>query len=84
MCDKAHFDELENRVNTLEKNYEKHAAVSGEQIKTLFNATQKLFWIVVIFGGLLTLTVIYGAVGERGFNHVTAQSQEIMRGCANE
>lgn len=77
MCDKAHFEELEDRVGELEKNYATHAAVSGEQIKTLFNAVQKLFWIVVIFGGLLTLTVIYGAVGERGFNHVTTSAKEL-------
>lgn len=77
MCDKAHFEDLENRVGELEKNYATHAAVSGEQIKTLFNAVQKLFWIVVIFGGLLTLTVIYGAVGERGFNHVTTKAKDL-------
>lgn len=79
MCDKEHFEELENRVNTLEKNYSVHAAASGEQIKTLFAAVQKLFWITCVFGGILLLTVVYGAVGERGFNHVTNTAEEIVK-----
>lgn len=76
MCDKAHFEELEGRVGKLETSYATHAAVSAEQIKTLFNAVQKLFWIVIIFGGILLLTVVYGAVGERGFNHVTTTAKD--------
>ena len=76
MCDKQHFEELEKRVDSLEKDYAKHQAVSGEQIKTLFNAVNRLFWITCIFSGILLLTVVYGAVGERGFNHVTTTATE--------
>ena len=71
MCDKQHFEELEERVEKLEKDYTTHAAVSNEQIKTLFNAVNRLFWISCIFSGILLLTVVYGAIGERGFNRVT-------------
>lgn len=77
MCDKAHFEKLEERVDALEKDYAKHQAVSGEQIKTLFNAVQRLFWLSCIFSGLLLLTVIYGAVGERGFHHVTDAAKDL-------
>ncbi|MBR2921484.1 MAG: hypothetical protein IKC27_09050 [Kiritimatiellae bacterium] len=79
MCDKQHYHQLENRVEKLEKDYSTHAAVSNEQIKTLFNAVNRLFWITVIFSGLLLLTVIYGAIGERGFNRVTETAQEMAK-----
>lgn len=79
MCDKEHYEELENRVEKLEKDYSTHAAVSNEQIKTLFNAVNRLFWITIIFSGLLLLTVIYGAIGERGFNRVTETAKEMTR-----
>lgn len=83
MCDKAHFEELEKRVDAIEKEYVTHAAVSGEQIKTLFNAVQKLFWVTIVFGGILLLTVVYGAIGERGFNHVTETATELTRNINN-
>jgi hypothetical protein len=77
MCDKLQFKALEKRVDSLEKDYARHQAVSGEQIKTLFNAVNRLFWITCIFSGILLLTVVYGAVGERGFNHVTDVAKEL-------
>jgi hypothetical protein len=79
MCDSKHYHELEKRVDTLEKDYATHQAVSGEQIKTLFNAVNRLFWITVIFSGILLLTVVYGAVGEHGFNHVTTAVKEVAK-----
>lgn len=79
MCDKEHYHQLEDRVEKLEKDYSTHAAVSNEQIKTLFNAVNRLFWITVIFSGLLLLTVIYGAIGERGFNRVTDTAKEMAK-----
>jgi hypothetical protein len=77
MCDKVHYEKLENRVDQLEKNLLAHSSVSGEQIKTLFNSVNRLFWITCIFSGILLLTVVYGAVGERGFNHVTDAAKTI-------
>ena len=79
MCDKAHFETLKGRVDRLEKDYAVHAAQSCEQIKTLFHAVQRLFWITCIFSGILLLTVVYGAIGERGFNRVTDAAQRIAR-----
>jgi hypothetical protein len=79
MCDKESFKALEKRVDGLEKAYAVHAAQSCEQIKTLFNAVQKLFWITCVFGGILLLTVVYGAIGEHGFNHVIDASKEVVR-----
>lgn len=77
MCDKAHFEKLEERVWDLEKKYDVHLSVSNEQIKSLFEATRRLFWIVIVFTGLLLLTVIYGAVGERGFKHISCTAKEL-------
>lgn len=78
MCDKEHFQKLESRIDVLEKNYAVHAAASAEQIKTLFAAVQRLFWITCVFGGILLLTVVYGAIGEKGFNHVTCATKDII------
>jgi thiosulfate reductase cytochrome b subunit len=79
MCDRQHYENLKGRVDKLEKDYAVHAAQSCEQIKTLFNAVQRLFWITCIFSGILLLTVVYGAIGERGFNRVTDAAQRIAR-----
>ena len=79
MCDKARFEDLKGRVDKLEKDYAVHAAQSCEQIKTLFHAVQRLFWISCIFSGILLLTVVYGAIGERGFKHVTTTVQEVAK-----
>ena len=72
------METLENRTNKLEIKYEAHTAASGEQIKTLFASVQRLFWVSVIFGGILLLTVVYGAIGEHGFNHVTQATHDII------
>lgn len=79
MCDKEHYDALEKRVNNLEKSYEVHSKVSEKQLEILFSSVQKLFWITCIFGGILLLTVVYGAIGEKGFNHVTHTAQEMAK-----
>ena len=79
MCDKVAFKALEKRVDKLEKECAVHDAQSSEKIKTLFNAVQKLFWISCVFGGILLLTVVYGAIGEHGFNHVIDASKEVVR-----
>lgn len=77
MCDKEHFRELEGRVDDLEKAHERHEAQSEEKFKsnekliTLLITCIKwtvggMFLMLLLFG----LAVIYGAVGEHGFNHV--------------
>lgn len=76
MCDKVHFEKLEGRVEALEKDFAVHNAISTEQIKTLFKATRLLLWVSILFTGTLLLTVVYGAIGERGFKHVTTAASE--------
>jgi hypothetical protein len=78
MCDAQSFKELKHRVTKLEIEYATHSAVSEEQLKMLFSSVQKLFWITCIFGGILLLTVVYGAIGEKGFNHVTSEVQNLQ------
>ena len=67
MCDKALYAELRDRVTALEKG----AVRFDEQIKTLFNSVTRLYHVTLLFGLLMLLALIYGAVGQRGFNAVT-------------
>lgn len=78
MCDKAHFEKLEGRVDRLEIDLVKHAASSEVQIANLLKASNRLFWTAVIGGFLMLLTLIYGAVGERGFNHVACAAEKLV------
>lgn len=78
MCDAESFKELKKRVTKLEVDYATHSAVSEKQLEILFSSVQKLFWITCIFGGILLLTVVYGAIGEKGFNHVTNEVQKMQ------
>ena len=70
MCDHESFKELRDRVTELEQN----AARFDEQIKTLFNSCSRLYHVTVIFGLLMLLALIYGALGSHGFNAVTQAS----------
>ena len=72
MCDKTSFSDLRNRVTVLETN----AARFDEQIKTLFNSVSRLYYVTVIFGLLMLLAIIYGALGQRGFNAVTSAARQ--------
>lgn len=66
MCDHESYKELRGRVDELEKG----AARFDEQIKTLFNACTRLYQVTCVFGLLMLLALIYGALGARGFNAV--------------
>lgn len=77
MCDKAHFERLEGRVDKIELDLVKHTSSSEVQIANLLKATNRMFWSAVIFGLILLLSVCYGALGERGFRHVACAAQEL-------
>ena len=70
MCDKAEFNKIRDRVEQLEKNSVKF----DEQLRTLFNSTRTIFWTVCFAGFLMLLSLIYGALGHRGFNAVTNEA----------
>lgn len=77
MCDKEHFEKLEERVNDLEVAQKEHCAASDvrfkEQEKTVKLLIACFKWV---FGSLFLLllifafAIIYGAIGERGLNAV--------------
>ena len=78
MCDKAAFDRVRDSIIDLQK----ADAIQSEQIRMLFRTTEtqgerqdKLTnRLVVAVLGVLALTVlalVWGALGERGFNGVT-------------
>jgi len=67
MCDKEHYEDLDDRVTALEKNN----AVLDARFDSLLKSTNNLKHVVYAFTFLLLLTVIYGAIGGKGFNAVT-------------
>ena len=72
MCDKAEYQKIRERVEQLEKNSVKF----DQQLRTLFNSTQVMFRIVCIAGFMMLLALIYGAIGQKGFNAVTHSASE--------
>ncbi len=80
MCDRDSFLSLRARVDKLEHDHIKHVIAAETQIKMLLTAIKWLFGITCVFCLILLLTVVYGAIGERGFNHVTHTSQEMSKG----
>ena len=67
MCDREHFNDLRHRVETLEKDSVKF----DEQVKTLFKSVNLLYRVTLVGGLILLLAVVYGALGDHGFNAVT-------------
>lgn len=85
MCDKESFAKIRDAIADLQK----ADAVQSEQIKTLFAVTKKqgeqqdrltsrLVWAAVVALFLALLAVIYGALGERGFNGVTKAAPSVI------
>ena len=60
------IDELDQRVTQIEIN----EAKLDERLSALVSSTSNLKWSLWSITLLLLLTVIYGAIGYRGFNQV--------------
>lgn len=60
------LDELDQRVTQIEIN----EAKLDERLNALVSSTSNLKWALWSITILLLLTVIYGAIGYRGFNQV--------------
>ena len=67
MNDTAKIDNLDERVTMLEIS----SAKLDERLSALVSSTSNLKWALWSITLLLLLTVIYGAIGYRGFNQVT-------------
>ena len=85
MCDREHFDTLRDRVDRLEEDVKVYHARTDERLKTLFQTCEKLSSTaatllraaLTILGIALIVSVfalVYGALGERGFNAVTTSA----------
>lgn len=85
MCDKAHFEELEDRVTLLEKGQEVHNAESKIKFENMERTIKlqiicfkwvfvSMFTILII----LVLAVVYGAIGDKGMNSVSHAASEII------
>ena len=66
MNDTARIDNLDERLTRLEIN----EAKLDERLSALVSSTSNLKWALWSITLLLLLTVIYGAIGYRGFNQV--------------
>jgi formate hydrogenlyase subunit 4 len=71
MCDKAAYEKLREDVDALKKDQAVHDAKSEERFKTLFGILKWVISFMLTITMILLLTVIYGAIGERGFHSVT-------------
>ena len=87
MCDREHYMRLENRMDRLEDDAIKHHTRVDEQIKTLFKTCEKLsdtattvlkstLAMVGFVVAVTVLALVYGAVGQNGFNAVTTAVSE--------
>lgn len=87
MCDHEHYQRLEDRMDRLEDDAIKHHTRVDEQIKTLFKTCEKLSdtattvlkSTLAMIGFVVAVTVlalVYGAVGQNGFNAVTTAARE--------
>lgn len=87
MCDREHFHKLEDRVDRLEGDVKVYHARTDERLRTLFQTCEKLSSTaatllraaLTILGIVLVVSVfalVYGAVGNDGFNAVTRAARE--------
>ena len=78
MCDRESFAKMRDAIGELQK----ADAAQSEQIKTLFNTTSemratiqgafsRMLWIFCVIALLAVLALVYGALGEEGFNAVS-------------
>ncbi len=74
MCDKAHYDKLEGRVDALEKTDVRH----DEKISNLEKALRLQAFTVWGAFLLCLLALIYGALGPHGFNAVSKAAPYTM------
>lgn len=85
MCNRESFAKIRDAIGELQK----ADAVQSEQIKTLFHVTERqgdtqtrlVNRLVLAVIGVLILAVlalIFGAVGERGFNAVMRTSPKVL------
>lgn len=67
MCDKLHYEKLEDRVTDLEKTDVRH----DEKINNIERAIK--WQAITVWGAFLLclLALIYGALGPKGFNAVS-------------
>ena len=73
MNDTAKIDNLDERVTMLEIS----SAKLDERLSALVSSTSNLKWALWSITLLLLLTVIYGAIGYRGFNQVAHTYSDI-------
>ncbi len=78
MCDKPSFNKIRESIAALQR----ENAVQTEQIKTIFKVTAaqgeqqnrltaRLVWAIIVALFISVLAVVYGALGQNGFNAVT-------------
>jgi len=90
MCDHEHYQRLEERMDRIEDDAIRHHTKVDEQIKTLFKSCDslntssfRLMWSLIALLGIVTVVcvfaVVFGALGDHGFNAVTAAAREVWQ-----
>ena len=69
------IEELDQRVTAIEIN----EAKLDERLSALVSSTSNLKWALWSITLLLLLTVIYGAIGYRGFNQVANEYSDMSK-----
>lgn len=69
------IEQLDDRVTKLEIS----GARLDERLSSLVSSTQNLKWSIWGFSFILLLAVIYGALGDKGFNAVTNTASQQIR-----
>ena len=98
MCDKESFAKIREQTEANTKqiaDLAKSDAVQSEQIKTLFHTTERqgdnqlklvnrLVIAVIVVLILTVLALVFGALGEKGFNAVTRAATDISAVASRE
>ena len=84
MCDHEAFnklrdevDEIRQDVSGIKEDNAAHCAASDEKFKTIFGFLKWIISFLLSITLILLLTVVYGAIGERGLHAVSHEMKSV-------
>lgn len=86
MCDHEAFsklrddvDEIRQDVSDIKEVNAAHCAASDEKFKTIFGILKWIISFLLSITLILLLTVVYGAIGDKGFHSVAHEFNAIVK-----
>jgi cytochrome b subunit of formate dehydrogenase len=86
MCDHASFSKLREDVEAIKNDIDEmkeenaaHCAASEERFKLIFGFGKWVISFLLAITGIMLLTIIYGAIGDRGLHSVAHEFNEIVK-----